>query len=95
MEHTIDILRTENKQIKNDNVTLIHKVEESCEATTVLKKELNLLEQYNRQENIEISGLPETICNNELESVIIDLLRRIGLHNLEHFDIVACHRLKS
>ena len=56
---------------------------------------MNLLQQYNRCENIEISNIPDTIENHELEYVVIGILRRIGVDNLESWEIAACHRLKK
>ena len=57
--------------------------------------ELNKLLQYNRRENIEISGIPENVQQNELENIVIGALRRIGVWNLESYEIAACHRLKE
>ena len=56
---------------------------------------MNLLQQYNRRENIEISNIPDTIENHELEYVVIGILRSIGVDNLESWEIAACHRLKK
>ena len=43
---------------------------------------------------MEISGLPDDIPQNELENLLINLLRRVGVWGLSSFEIAACHRLK-
>ena len=59
-----------------------------------LEKELTSFQQYNRRENIETSGIPESIPQNELEKITIDVLKRIGVWGLESYEVVACHRLR-
>ena len=57
-----------------------------------MEKDLYQYLQYSRRENIEISGLPQDIPDNQLESIMVKLLRDIGV-NVEHYDIVGCHWL--
>ena len=59
-----------------------------------LEKELYQFQQYNRRESVEISGIPENINQNNLETTIINILRRVGVWNLESYEIAACHRLR-
>ena len=61
---------------------------------TSLEREITQFQQYNRRESIEISGFPEDISQNDLENIIIGILRRIGVWGLESYQITACHRLK-
>ena len=59
-----------------------------------LEKELYATQQYNRRENIEISGVPSHIEHRDLERYVIHrILRRIGVNELEAYEIVGCHRL--
>ena len=51
-------------------------------------------EQYSRRENIIISGIPESINQNNLERTVIRILRTIGL-KITSYEITACHRLKK
>lgn len=60
-----------------------------------LEKELSNLQQYDRRENIEIIGIPNTVTDDLLESKVIEILRSIGLHSLSSYEIVACHRLRK
>ena len=65
----------------------------TCNAVDTLGKGLNQLEQYNCRGNIEIDGIPDSVRNDELEAVVINIPRRIGVHHLEEWEIVACHSL--
>ena len=49
-------------------------------------------EQYSRRESLVISGIPETVNQNQLEQKVIDILSYIGL-NIVPKEISACHRL--
>ena len=61
---------------------------------TLLESELDKFQQYNRRESLEVSGIPENIPQSELEITMINVLRRIGLNDLNSYQIAACHRLK-
>ena len=56
---------------------------------------LSQFQQYSRRDNIEISGIPDSVYDEHLESPVINILRRIGVKNLESYEIIACHRLKK
>ena len=58
------------------------------------EKHINGLSQYTRRENIEISGIPDDISQNELESRVIGILATIDV-DVESYNIAACHRLKK
>ena len=58
-----------------------------------LEKQISRLDQYGRRENIEIAGIPAKVHNKNLETEVLKILREIGLKHLQHFNIVACHRL--
>ena len=60
-----------------------------------LDKDLSQFQQYGRRENIEISGIPESVHANFLEKTVIHILRRIGVYNLNPDEIIGCHRLKK
>ena len=94
LENTIEILKSENKKNQFEINEIKIQLDESWEATETLERELNQLNQYNRRENIEISGIPDSF-DHELEKTVISILRRIGVENLEYFEIAACHRLKK
>ena len=60
-----------------------------------LEKNLARLDQYGRRENVEISGIPSSVTDKQLESEVLRILRQIGLKHLDHFHVVACHRIGS
>ena len=88
------ILQENSSQNKEINV-LKEELIDSWDAICSLDRDLIQLNQYNRRENIEISGIPDEIGMDQLETVCIDILRRIGVTGLSHYDISACHRLKK
>ena len=51
-------------------------------------------EQYSRKECIEISGIPDTIANNKLESTVVSMLQKIG-SDITDEGIEACHRISK
>ena len=50
-------------------------------------------EQYSCRESILISGIPENISQNHLETTVLKILRSIGLRSISSYEITACHRL--
>ena len=60
---------------------------------TELEKHIHDLDQYQRRNNIEISGIPKTSEDN-LEEKIIEVWNSLGFdEELKTSDIQACHRL--
>ena len=59
---------------------------------TELEKQNNQIDQYSRRNNIEISGVPPEVTNNQLEEKVIDILKAIDVE-ITSKDIEACHRL--
>ena len=59
-----------------------------------LKRKMNRENMYFRQENLEFSGIPESVADVNLEQTAIYLLRKTGVECTPD-DIVACHRLKN
>ena len=80
--------------LQNETYTYKSQIEDLLTSNEELEKQLNIFQQYNRRENIELSGVPENILQKDLERFVISILRRIGVHNLSSYEIVACHRLK-
>ena len=68
-----------NKKIVSNYLEYIH-----C-----LEKKVSQLDQYGRRENIELAGIPSKIPNNDLEYVVINILKHIGLTNIQPYDISA------
>ena len=49
-------------------------------------------EQYSRRNNVEVSGIPHEISDNNLEDKVIDICKDAGIE-LGHIDIEGCHQL--
>ena len=98
--HHINNLTSQNNFMKDKIQSLLSRV--SCtdalvdhhsEYISTLESNLARLDQYGRRQNIEIAGIPESINNNNLEKNVIEILKKIGLPFIQHYDIVGCHRL--
>ena len=52
----------------------------------------NNLDQYSRRNNVEISGIPQSVSDNQLEEKVADILEAIDV-NITTNEKEACHRL--
>ena len=50
--------------------------------------------QYSRRECLEITGIPQNIEHNQLESKVIQVLNKVGC-NIISDNVEACHRISS
>ena len=57
-----------------------------------LEKSQTKAKQYSRRNNVEISGIPHEILDNNLEDKVIDIYKDAGIE-IGHMDIEGCHRL--
>ena len=57
-----------------------------------LESEHNPLEEYGARNNIEITGIPDNVPDQNLEEKIVDILNEITV-NVSPKDIEACHRV--
>ena len=71
--------------VKKVNTLLEKRVIES-------EKSLAKAEQYCRRNNVEISGIPYGILDNNLEDKVIDICKDAGIE-IGHMNIEGCHRL--
>ena len=55
-----------------------------------LEENGNLLEQYGRRNNLEITGVSDNVEDEKLEEKVIEILQKIEL-NVSTKDIEACH----
>ena len=59
-----------------------------------LKTKTEIDHQKSRENNLEMSGLPNSIDDSCLEITCIDILGKVGVNVTEH-GIEACHRLPT
>ena len=93
IEFRIDNTREKQK----DMIARIAKAEQMImdqyEHICFLEEELTRLDQYGRRENIELLGIPESVDDIKLEAEVIKILKQMGLQHINHYNIVACHRI--
>ena len=59
---------------------------------TSLEINQNKLEQYGRRNNIEVSGIPDSVKDSCLEEKIISVFTSFGI-DVKSYNIGACHRI--
>ena len=59
-----------------------------------LESQHNMLEQYGRRNNLEITGIPDSVPQRELENKVVDILNAIGV-NVSNDDFEDCHRIRK
>ena len=57
-----------------------------------LEENSNALEQYDQRNNLEITGIPDYVDNQNLEEKVIENLDKTEV-NVTNKDIEACHRI--
>ena len=95
LKNEIRNLREENISLKEQVKVNKKELERQCLGIYQLEDDLTRLERYGRRGNIEISGIPTRVLDNHLEDEVLKILHKIGLSHLDHFGIVACHRVGS
>ena len=78
-------LQDENAQLKETIANLQHKV-------IILETATNSVEQYDRRNNIEITGIPDDIEDKNLEHSVIEIFIAADIQ-IFHNDIEDCHRI--
>ena len=67
---------------------------ELCDKMKLLECQFWANEQYSRRECLEISGVPESVTNNDLEGKVLNLLEKTDVEvHIDHIE--ACHWIKS
>ena len=80
------------KELQLENQRLRKKVSDLQKKVYSAEENINSLEQYGRRNNIEITGIPESVEDQKLEETVVEVLNKIYLNVLNN-DIEACHRL--
>ena len=91
----IELLNLKDVIIKNlqvENERLRKKVNVLENKVLTLESEHNSLEQYGRRNNIEITGIPNNVPDQNLEEKVVDILNEISV-DVSPKDIEACHRV--
>ena len=80
------------KNLQVDNERLRKKVNVLENKILTLESEHNSLEQYGRRNNIEITGILDSVPEQNLEEKSANILNKISV-NVSPKDIEACHRV--
>ena len=71
--------------MQEENAKLKNRVE-------VLENKFNQLEQYGRRNNINVSGILDSLGDNELECSVIKIMKANDIE-VDNRDIEACHKI--
>ena len=85
MKDVIKNLQVENERLRKKVNVLERKI-----LTT--ENDHNSLEQYERRNNIEIIGTPDSASDQNLEEKVVDILNKISA-DVSPKDIEMCHRV--
>ena len=92
LNDTITQLHSTNEKIRSE-LAVVKNVNKKLEVRIInLEKNQAKSEQYSRRNNIELSGIPNDIPEDNLDKVLIDICHDSGLE-IEPKDIEGCHRL--
>ena len=81
----IEKLQDENAQLKETIANLQHKV-------IILKTATNSVEQYDRRNNIEITGIPDDIEDKSLQHSVIEIFKAADIQ-ISHNDVEDSHHI--
>lgn len=91
-DEIIKNLMDSNKNLQNK----VHKLEKKIEKLQENQKKINVSvesnNQYGRRNNLEISGIPNDVSDEDLESKVQDIFNKIDI-KIKTREIEACHRL--
>ena len=79
------------KNLQEENTKLGSKVTKLETCLLKIESDQNSLIQYGRRNNAVLTGIPETVKDNELEDVILTFFNDIDV-NVQSSDIEVCHR---
>lgn len=80
------------QNLRNKYSCLKNVVSEMCSKDVDLETKCNLLQQYDRRNNLEISGIQDSTKQVNLEDKVIEIFNIIGV-DVSKDEIEACHRI--
>ena len=83
------------KNLQNENKRLNDEVSQLKEKIISIESKSNSVEQYDRRNNMEINGIPNSISDDNLESTIMSVLSKATNVHVTADDIEACHRIEK
>ena len=92
LTESMNQILTENKKLQSDTVIMKNVNQKLEEKIVYLEKNQVEGEQYSHINNIEISGIPNRIPDEDLENTIISICKDSGVE-IDSRDIEGCHKL--
>ena len=80
------------KNLQEENERLQKRVSFLDKKIISLESSYNMLEQYVRKNNLEITGIPDSMPQKDLENKVVDILNAIGV-NVSNDDFEDCRRI--
>ena len=80
------------KNLQEGNESLHKRVSFLDKKVISLKSRHNMLEQYERKNNLEITGIPDSVPQRDQENKVVDILNATGV-NVSNDDFEDCHRI--
>ena len=87
-------LLDENKRLKERVKSLEENYDEHQDCINDIEKQSQALEQYTHRNNLEISGIPNKISEEALETKCIEILEAVDI-SVDNSEIESCHRLST
>ena len=92
LSKNVDHLMTGNKKL-NSELLIVRNVNQNLQNRIInLEKQQSKSEQYNRCNNVKISGIWNEVSNQNLEGTIIGICKDSGI-DVNTLDIKGCHRI--
>ena len=89
----IGTLQVENQKLKDEITTLQSRNSYLEERVNSLEVKVEVNFQYQRNSSIVIAGIPNEVEHNKLENIVLNIFNKVCFHDINHRDIIACHRL--
>ena len=92
LSENVDRLVTANEKLNSD-LLIARNVNQNLQNRIInLEKQQSKSEQYNRRNNVEISGISNEVSDRNLEQTVIGICKDSGIE-VNPLDIEGCHRL--
>ena len=92
LSENVDRLVTANEKL-NSELLIVRNVNQNLQNRIMnLEKQQSKSEQYNRQNNVEVSGILNEVSDQNLEETLIGICKDSGI-DINILDIEGCHRL--
>ena len=92
LSENVDRLVTANDKL-NCELLIVRNVNQNLQNRIInLEKQQPKSEQYNRRNNVEISGISNEVSDQNLEETVIGICKDSGI-DVNSLDIEGCHRL--